>query len=187
MDELVSLVLDETRSKMDKSIQHLETELSKIRAGKATPRILDGIMVDYYGVSTPINQVSNIGTPDAKTVAIQPWEKGMIEPIEKAILHANIGITPENNGEIIRLNIPPLTEERRLNLVKQVKQEGENTKVGVRNARRESNDELRQLQKDGLPEDEQKNGEAEVQKLTDDYIDKVDKVLEAKEKDIMTV
>ena len=187
MDELVSLVLDETRSKMDKSIQHLETELSKIRAGKATPRILDGIMVDYYGVSTPINQVSNIGTPDAKTVAIQPWEKGMIEPIEKAILHANIGITPENNGEIIRLNIPPLTEERRLNLVKQVKQEGENTKVGVRNARRESNDELRQLQKDGLPEDEQKNGEAEVQKLTDDYIDKVDKVLEAREKDIMTV
>lgn len=187
MDELVSLVLDETRSKMDKSIQHLETELSKIRAGKATPRILDGIMVDYYGVSTPINQVSNIGTPDAKTVAIQPWEKGMIETIEKAILHANIGITPENNGEIIRLNIPPLTEERRLNLVKQVKQEGENTKVGVRNARRESNDELKQLQKDGLPEDEQKNGEAEVQKLTDDYIEKVDKILEAKEKDIMTV
>ena len=187
MDELVSMVLEETRSKMDRSIEHLENELSKIRAGKATPRILDGIMVDYYGVLTPINQVANIGTPDAKTVAIQPWDKNMIGTIEKAILHANIGITPENNGEIIRLNIPPLTEERRRDLVKQVRQEGENTKVGVRNARRDSNDELRQLQKDGLPEDEQKNGESEVQKLTDDYIEKVDKILEAKEKDIMTV
>ena len=187
MDELVTMVLDETRSKMDKSIQHLENELMKIRAGKATPRILDGIMVEYYGVLTPINQVSNVGTPDAKTVAIQPWERSMIESIEKAIMQANIGITPEDNGEIIRLNIPPLTEERRRDLVKKVKQEGENTKVGIRNARRDANEELKELQKDGLPEDEEKNGESEVQKLTDDYIEKVDKILEAKEKDIMTV
>lgn len=187
MDEFVTMVLDETRSKMDKSIQHLENELIKIRAGKANPTVVDGIMVDYYGVQTPLNQVSNIGTPDAKTVAIQPWEKNMIVPIEKAIMQANIGITPENNGEIIRLNIPPLTEERRRDLVKQVKNEGENTKVSVRNARRDSNDELKQLQKDGLPEDEQKNGESEVQKLTDEYIEKVDQILEIKEKDIMTV
>ncbi len=187
MDELVTMVLDETRAKMDKSIQHLENELAKIRAGKASPRILDGIMVEYYGVLTPLNQVSNIGTPDAKTVTIQPWEKNMIGPIEKAIMQANIGITPENNGEVIHLNIPPLTEERRLSLVKQVKNEGENTKIGVRNARRDANEELKQLQKDGLPEDEQKNGEADVQKLTDDFIEKIDTILEAKEKDIMTV
>ena len=187
MDELVKMVLDETRVKMDKSIQHLENELGKIRAGKATPRIVEGIMVEYYGVLTPITQVSNVGTPDVKTVAIQPWEKKMIEPIEKAIMQANIGITPENNGEIIRLNIPPLTEERRRNLAKQVKHEGEDTKVGIRNARRDANDELKQLQKDGLPEDEEKNGEQEVQKLTDDYIEKVDKIIEAKNQDIMTV
>lgn len=187
MDELVKMVLDDTRAKMDKSIQHLENELSKIRAGKATPRIVDGIMVEYYGVMTPLSQVSNIGTPDVKTVAIQPWEKNMIAPIEKAIMQANIGITPENNGEIIRLNIPPLTEERRKNLVKQVKHEGEDTKVGIRNARRDANDELKQLEKDGLPEDEEKNGENEVQKLTDEYIEKVDKIIEAKENDIMTV
>jgi ribosome recycling factor len=136
---------------------------------------------------TPLNQVSNIGTPDVKTVAIQPWDKSMIDPIEKAIMQANIGITPENNGEIIRLSIPPLTEERRRDLVKQVKHEGEDTKVGIRNARRDANDELKALQKDGLPEDEQKNGEAEVQKLTDEYIEKVEKDIEAKENDIMTV
>ena len=187
MDELIKMVLDDTGAKMDKSIQHLENELAKIRAGKANPRIVDGIMVEYYGVMTPLSQVSNIGTPDVKTVAIQPWEKNMIYPIEKAIMQANIGITPENNGEIIRLNIPPLTEERRKNLVKQVKQEGEDTKVGIRNVRRDANDELKQLQKDGLPEDEEKNGVGEVQKLTDEYIVKVDKIIEAKETDIMTV
>jgi ribosome recycling factor len=187
MDELVNMVLDDTRARMDKSIQHLENELAKIRAGKATPRIVDGILVEYYGVMTPLAQVANIGTPDAKTVAIQPWEKNMIDPIEKAIMQANIGITPENNGEIIRLNIPPLTEERRKQLVKQVKHEGEDTKVGIRNGRREANDELKKLQKDGLPEDEEKNGETEVQKLTDEYIEKVDKVIEAKENEIMTV
>lgn len=187
MDELVDMVLDETREKMEKSIKHLEEELMKIRAGKASTHVVDGIMVDYYGVMTPLNQVSNIGTPDAKTVAIQPWEKNMINPIEKAIMQANIGITPENNGEIIRLNVPPLTEERRIDLFRQVKQKGEDTKVGIRNVRRDANDDLKSLQKDGLPEDEQKNGESEVQKLTDKYIEKVEKDIEAKEKDIMTV
>jgi ribosome recycling factor len=187
MDELVKMVLDDTREKMDKSIKHLENELIKIRAGKASTHIVDGIMVDYYGVMTPINQVSNIGTPDPKSVIIQPWDKNMIDPIEKAIMQANIGITPENNGELIRLGIPPLTEERRRELVKQVRHEGEDTKVGIRNARREANEELKSLQKDGLPEDEQKNGEAEVQKLTDQFIEKVERDIEAKEKDIMTV
>jgi ribosome recycling factor len=187
MDELVKMVLEETRSKMEKSIKHLESELMKIRAGKASASIVDGIMVDYYGTMTPLNQVSNIGTPDIKTVAIQPWDKNMIDPIEKAIMAANIGITPEDNGEVIRLNVPPLTEERRRDLVKQVKAEGEDTKVGIRNARREANDELKALQKDGLPEDEEKNGESEIQKLTDSFIEKVDKDVEAKEKDIMTV
>ncbi len=187
MDELVKMVLDETREKMDRSIKHLENELIKIRAGKASIHIVDGIMVDYYGIMTPLNQVSNIGTPDPKSVLIQPWDRNMIDPIEKAIMQANIGITPENNGEIIRLSIPPLTEERRKDLVKRVKHEGEDTKVGIRNARREANDELKALQKDGLPEDEQKNGESEVQKLTDEYIEKVDQDIAAKEKDIMTV
>ena len=187
MDELVKMVLDDTREKMDRSLNHLENELIKIRAGKASTHIVDGIMVDYYGVMSPLNQVSNIGTPDAKTVLIQPWDRNMIDPIEKAIMQANIGITPENNGEIIRLGIPPLTEERRRDLVKKVKQEGEDTKVGIRSVRREANDELKALQKDGLPEDEQKNGEAEVQKLTDEYIERVDQNIEAKEKDIMTV
>lgn len=187
MDELVQMVLDDAREKMDKSIKHLENELIKIRAGKASIHIVDGILVDYYGVMTPLNQVSNIGTPDPKSVIIQPWDKNIIDPIEKAIMQANIGITPENNGELIRLGIPPLTEERRRDLVKQVKHEGEETKVGIRNARRDANEELKSLQKDGLPEDEQKNGEAEVQKLTDQFIEKVDRDIEAKEKDIMTV
>ena len=187
MDELVKMVLDETRARMAKSIKHLENELIRIRAGKADPHIVDGIMVDYYGVMTPLNQVSNIGAPDVKTVMIQPWDRNMIDPIEKAIMQANIGITPENNGEVIRLSIPPLTEERRKELVKQVKHEGEDTKVGIRNARRDANEELRALQKDGLPEDEQKSGESEVQKLTDEFIEKVEKDVDAKEKDIMTV
>ncbi len=187
MNEEVDLVFDMTRERMEKAIQHLETELSRIRAGKANPHILDGIEVDYYGSMTPLNQVSNISTPDAKTIAIQPWEKNMIDPIEKAILAANIGLTPANNGEIIRLNIPPLTEERRIQLVKQVKNEGETAKVSVRNARRDANDEIKSLQKDGLPEDQAKRAEAKVQEMTDDYTSKVDQVVDAKEEDIMKV
>jgi len=187
MNEEVDLLFEMIRERMDKAIQHLENELSRIRAGKANPHILDGIEVDYYGSMTPLNQVSNVSTPDAKTIAIQPWEKKMIGPIEKSIMAANIGLNPVNNGEIIRLNIPPLTEERRVQLVKQVKNEGETAKVSIRNSRRDGNDELKSLQKDGLPEDLVKKAETEVQKMTDDYTDKVDKIVSIKEEDIMTV
>lgn len=187
MNEDVDLLLEMTRERMEKSITHLDTELSRIRAGKANPHILDGIEVDYYGSSTPLNQVSNVSTPDAKTIAIQPWEKKMIDTIEKAILAANIGLTPINNGEIIRLNIPPLTEERRKQLVKQVKNEGETAKISIRNSRRDANEELKALQKDGLPEDMQKKAEIEVQNMTNEFVEKIDKIIAAKEKDIMTV
>lgn len=187
MNEELQFLLDVTEEKMGKTVQHLETELSRIRAGRANIHILDGIAVDYYGSLTPLNQVSNISTPDARTIAIQPWEKSMIEVIEKAIMAANIGLNPANNGEIIRLNIPPLTEERRKDLVKQVRHEGENAKVSIRNTRREANEELKKMQKDGLPEDLAKKAETDVQKMTDDYSGKADKVVELKEKDIMTV
>jgi ribosome recycling factor len=187
MDELVSMVLDDSRDKMKKAIGHLENELMMLRAGKANPHILSGIMVEYYGVMTPLNQVSNISTPDARTIMIQPWEKRLIETIEKAIMQANLGFNPVNNGELIRIIIPALTEERRRSLVKQVRTQGEDTKVGIRNARREANEELKQMKKDGLPEDEVNNGETEVQKLTDEFSEKVDKLIEAKEKDIMTI
>jgi ribosome recycling factor len=187
MDELVELLLDDTRSNMEKSIKHLESELMKIRAGKANPHMLDGIIVNYYGVQTPLNQVSNIGTPDPRTLSIQPWDRSMIETIEKAIMQANIGLNPANNGEIIRINVPPLTEERRKDLVKQVRIECEDTRVGIRSVRRDANEELKILKKDGLPEDEEKKAQTEVQQLTDDYIEKIDKIFAAKEKDIMTV
>jgi ribosome recycling factor len=187
MEEEVQLQLEDTSDKMQKAISHLEDELLHVRAGKATPTILDGIAVDYYGAITPLNQVSNISTPDAKTIAIQPWDKTMIEAIEKAIMAANIGLTPANNGEIVRLNIPPLTEERRKNLVKQIKTMGENTRVSIRNARREANEAFKQMKKDGLEEDLEKEAELKVQEFTDKFINKIDKLLEAKEKEIMTV
>ncbi|MFW5656162.1 MAG: ribosome recycling factor [Bacteroidota bacterium] len=187
MEEEVQLYIDDTREKMQKAVSHLESELLRVRAGKATPHILDGITVDYYGTETPLNQVSSINTPDAKTIAIQPWEKQMIDPIEKAILAANIGLTPINNGELIRLNIPPLTEERRRELVKQVKNLGEQSKVSIRSARREANDDLKKLQKEGLSEDMEKDAEDQVQKLTDKYSKKVDELIESKEEEIMTI
>lgn len=187
MNEDVQLIYEMTSERMEKAVEHLENELSRIRAGKANVHILDGIMVDYYGTPTPLNQVSNISTPDAKTIMIQPWEKSMIDPIEKALMNSNVGITPANNGEVIRLAIPPLTEERRRNLVKQVKNEGENARVSIRNSRRDANDEYKQMQKNGLSEDETKDAEAEIQKLTDEFIGKVDKVIEGKEEDIMTI
>jgi ribosome recycling factor len=187
MNEEVQLIYEMTSERMEKAVEHLENELSRIRAGKANIHILDGIMVDYYGTPTPLNQVSNISTPDAKTIMIQPWEKSMIDPIEKALMNSNVGITPANNGEVIRLAIPPLTEERRRNLVKQVKNEGENARVSIRNSRRDANDEYKQMQKNGLSEDEAKDAEAEIQKLTDEFISQVDKVIEGKEEDIMTI
>lgn len=187
MNEEVQLVYEMTMERMVKAIDHLETELSRIRAGKANVHILDGILVDYYGNMTPLNQVSNISTPDAKTIAVQPWEKGMIDPIEKAIQNANVGITPSNNGEVIRLMIPPLTEERRVDLVKQVKAEGENAKVSVRNARRDANDEYKQMKSDGLSEDDEKRATDNIQDITDKQSERADKIIEAKEEDIMTI
>lgn len=151
------------------------------------PSMLDGIHVDYYGTATPLSQVSNINTPDARTLVIQPWEKTMLSPIEKAILEANIGLNPQNDGSIIRLNIPPLTEERRRDLAKKVKEEAEKGRVAVRNIRKDANDTIKKLKNDGVSEDEIKAGEAEVQKLTDKHIADVDKLAEAKERDIMTV
>lgn len=187
MKEDIDFIIDVADEHMRKSIEHLERQLAKIRAGKASPKILDGILVDYYGTMTPLNQVSSISTPDPRTIAIQPWEKGMIPVIEKAIMAANLGLNPDNNGETIRINIPPLTEERRMDLVKQVKKEGEDARVGIRSARRNSNEELKKLKDNGLSEDLEKDAEAEVQKLTDKYTKMVSDILSKKEEDIMTV
>lgn len=187
MNEEVQMVYDMAQESMAKTIEHLDSELSRIRAGKANVHILDGVMVDYYGTPTPLNQVSNISTPDAKTIMIQPWEKAMIDPIEKALMVSNVGITPGNNGEVIRLIIPQLTEERRRDLVKQVKNEGENARVSVRNSRREANEEYKTMQKDGLSEDETKTAEDQIQKLTDDFNSQVEKIVNEKEEDIMTI
>lgn len=187
MSELVKKQLEEAKDLMNKAVDHVENELTKIRAGKATPQMLDGIHVDYYGSPTPLAQIANINTPDARTIVVQPWEKNMIAAIEKAISDANLGINPQNDGIVIRLSIPALTEERRKDLVKKVKAEGEAGKVAVRNIRKDTNERIKKLQKEGVSEDEVKVGETEVQKLTDSYILKIDKHIEVKEKDIMTV
>ena len=187
MNEEVDLVLDVAEEKMQSSISHLEKVLVKIRAGKANPRMLDGLVVDYYGTDTPIAQVANIGTSDARTIVVQPWEKAMIAPIEKAIMAANLGFNPDNNGEVIRINIPMLTEERRGVLVKQVKHEGEETKISLRNSRRDAIEELKQMKSDGLSEDIVKRSEDTVQKLIDTYYSKVGELIDVKEKDIMTI
>lgn len=187
MNEEVELILEDTTDRMSRSVKHLENSLTKIRAGRANVNMLDGITVDYYGSQTPLNQVANINTPDARTLAIQPWEKTMIDAIEKAILVANLGLTPMNNGEIIRINIPILTEQRRQELVKQVKNEGENAKVSIRNIRREANDYLKKLLKEGLSEDEEKDAEKVVQEHTDEFTKKIEDTIELKEKDILTI
>lgn len=187
MQEEVDFIIEHCKEKMRAAINHLEKELVHIRAGKASPAMLEGVHVEYYGSLTPLHQVSNISTPDARTIAIQPWEKNLIPVIEKAILAANLGFNPDNNGEIIRINIPVLTEERRRQLVKQAAQEGETAKVSIRLTRKDANENLKKLQKEGLAEDLEKDGEAEVQKLTDNFVKKVDALVEAKEKDIMTI
>lgn len=187
MTDELELLTEEAKERMEKAIKHLEYELSHMRAGRANPLLLDGIHLDYYGASTPLSQISNINTPDAKSILIQPWEKNMLGAIEKAILAANIGMTPVNNGEVIRINIPPLTEERRHQLVKQVRQEGETAKISIRTSRKWFNDELKTLKNDGLPEDEEKNGEKIIHDLTEKHINRVDKIVESKEKEIMTV
>lgn len=185
--EDVALTLELAEDSMKKAINHLETELTKIRAGKANPQMVDGIMVDYYGSPTTINQVGNISVMDARTLSIQPWEKNMLQPIERAIIAANIGITPQNDGNLIRLFLPPLTEERRRELVKRSQGEGEHSKVSIRNIRRDAIEHIKKAQKNGLSEDAAKDAEDDIQALTDRYIAIVDKHLASKEKDIMAV
>lgn len=174
-------------AKMQSSVEFLEETLARIRAGKANPKILDGVKLDYYGTITPLSGVASISTPDAKTIVIQPWEKNMLAPIEKAILNSDVGITPDNNGEVIRLGIPPLTEDRRKTLAKQAKQEAEDAKISVRNARRDAIDAVKKSVKDGTPEDVAKDSEATVQRIHDKYIKQIDDLYAAKEKEIMTV
>ena len=181
------LLLEETEEQMQSAFSHLEKEFTKIRAGKASPQLLEDIKIDYYGAITPLNQAANINTPDARTIVIQPWDKTILPAVEKAILAANLGFTPQNNGEIIRINIPPITEERRKELVKKAKQEAENARVGIRNVRRNSNEKAKKLEKDGVPEDEVKQVEKEIQELTDKWVENIDKLVEAKEKDILTI
>jgi ribosome recycling factor len=187
MNDLIKKQLEEAKASMDKAIDHCESELTKIRAGKASVGMLDGIFIDYYGSSTPMAQVAGITTPDARTLIIQPWEKNLLTPIERAIMEANIGMNPQNDGQVIRLVVPPLTEERRKDLVKKVKEEAERGRITVRNIRKDANEKIKKLKAQSVSDDEIKVGEAEVQKITDAYIIKVDKHAEAKEKDIMTV
>jgi ribosome recycling factor len=183
----IKSIQQHAEDQMKKAIDHLEVELVKIRAGKANPQMVDGITVDYYGSPMPLNQVSNISVMDARTLSIQPWEKNMLQPIEKAIIAANIGIHPQNDGNIIRLFLPPLTEERRKDLVKKCHAEGEHSKVAIRNIRRDAIEHIKRLQKNGLSEDATKDAEANVQGLTDKFIGAVDKHLSLKEKEIMVV
>ena len=187
MSELKELIA-QAASQMEKTVEHLEEALARVRAGKANVKILDGIMVEYYGSPVPLTQVGTVTVPDAKSIVITPWEKGIIRDIERAIINSPLGITPENNGELIRLGIPPLTEDRRRELVKQVKGDAENAKVSVRNARRDTNDaNKKSIKADNTPEDVAKDAEGEVQKLHDRFIKKIDELFSAKEKEIMTV
>jgi ribosome recycling factor len=183
----VNKVISDTRAHMQKAITHLESELTKIRAGRANPSMLEGIHIDYYGTNTPLNQVANVTTPDAKTITIQPWDKNALGPIEKAIMAANLGFTPVNDGNVIRINMPVLTEERRKELAKKAKAEGEHARVTVRNIRRDANEVVKKDIKAHLPEDVAKDAEHKIQQMTDAFIQTVDKHLEAKEKEIMTV
>ena len=187
MAEGLDKILADTQTSMTKALNHLEAELVKIRAGKANPNMLDGIMADYYGNPTAINQVANVSVLDARTISVQPWEKNMLQVIERAITMANIGINPQNDGTVIRLFLPPLTEERRKELVKRCNAEGEHAKVAVRNIRRENIEAIKKLQKEGLSEDICKDAEKEIQDTTDKYISLVEKHLAAKEKEIMAV
>lgn len=187
MSEDLELITETAADNMQKAVNHLEAGLQKIRAGKANPVMLDGINVDYYGSPTPISQVANITAMDARTITVQPWEKNMLQPIERAIIASNIGINPQNDGNIIRLFLPPLTEERRKELVKRCNGEGENAKVAVRNIRRDAFESIKKLQKDGASEDECKDAEAKTQTITDQYIALVEKQLGVKEKEIMAV
>jgi ribosome recycling factor len=187
MNDTVENIISNTSWLMDKAIKHLELELSRVRAGKANPQILDGIMVEYYGNPTPLAQVANISTPDARTLMLQPWEKNMLQPIERAIIASNIGLNPSNDGNYIRLFLPPLTEERRKELVKRVNAEGEQAKIAIRSIRRDGIEAIKKLQKDGMSEDAAKDAEADIQGITDKEIIAIDGVCKDKEKEIMTV
>ena len=183
--EEIEIYLDTAKEMMESAVSHTVDEFAKIRAGKAMPSMLDGIEVEYYGTMTPLNQVAGVTTPDARTLSIKPWEKTMLQEIERAIINSNLGFNPQNDGEQIRINIPPLTEERRLQLMKQVKAEAEKGKISIRNARKDTNDSLKKME--GVSEDLIKNAEEDVQKLTDSYTGKIDSLVDSKEKDIMTV
>src|SRR3981189_2726828 len=187
MSEELSMILDDARDSMKKAVNHLEAELIKIRAGKANPQMLDGLVVDYYGSPTAMNQVANVSVMDARTLTIQPWEKNMLQPIERAIINANLGVTPQNDGNMIRLFMPPLTEERRKEFVKKSYSEGEQTRIAIRNTRRDAIEQIKKLQKDGLSEDLTNDAEKEMQDLTDQHINLVEKHLASKEKEIMSV
>jgi len=187
MTEESQMILDETIDSMQKAVSHLEREFQKIRAGKASPQMLEGVKVDYYGVMTPIDQAANINTPDPRQIIVQPWDKSMVGPMEKAIMAANLGFNPKNEGEILRIIVPAITEERRRDLVKYAKQEAENAKVSIRNIRRSSNDLAKSLEKEGIPEDDIKLLQEKIQEQTDSYVKKVDETFAAKEKEIMTV
>jgi ribosome recycling factor len=183
----VKSIMNNSRSNMEKTTEHLLTEFSKLRAGKAMPSMLEGVMVQYYGSAVPLQQVASVNTPDAKTIVIQPWEKGTIPDIEKGIMAANLGMNPQNDGTQILISLPPLTEERRQQIVKQIKVEAENAKVGIRSARKDANESIKKMQKDGLSEDEAKAAEGDVQKLTDQYIKRIDQLTGDKEKEVLTV
>lgn len=187
MSELIKKQLTDAKALMEKAIEHTDSEFLKIRAGKASPAMLEGVMVEYYGSPTIITSVASINSPDARTLVVQPWEKSMLGPIEKAIMEANLGFNPQNDGIVIRINVPPLTEERRRELVKRVKAEAETGKITLRNIRKDANEKIKKLKAESISEDEIKGGEADVQKLVDSYISKVDQLTEIKEKDIMTV
>jgi ribosome recycling factor len=183
----IDMIIDEAKVQMDKALDHLEQELMKIRAGKANPAVLNGITVEAYGAPTPLSGAATITVPDPRMIVLQPWDKSMLPSIEKAIMQANIGLTPQSDGTVIRINIPPLTEERRKDLTRQTKSEGEKSKIAIRNIRRDYNEDIKKLKKDGIADDLIKMGEEKIQKLTDGFIQKVDKYLEVKEKEIMTV
>lgn len=185
MNEDIQFILDSTKEAMDAALKHLEKQFVNIRAGKASPAMLGSVMVNYYGSQTPIHQVANVNTPDGRTITVQPWEKNMLQEIERGIQIANLGFNPMNNGDIIIINVPPLTEERRRDLAKQAKAEAEDAKIGIRSARKDANTEIKKLE--DVSEDLQKNAEIDVQHMTDKYVIKVDQILEVKEKEIMTV
>jgi ribosome recycling factor len=187
MTEESQFLIQETEDQMNKSVQFLEKELHKLRTGKATPQMLEGIRINYYGVSTPLEQTANISTPDARQIIVQPWDKSIIHDIDKAIMAANLGLNPKNEGEVLRIIVPPLNEERRRELVKKAKSEAENAKISVRNIRRSSNELAKDLENEGVAEDEVKKLQDEIQKLTDKYIELVDRIIAQKEKDIMTI